>query len=140
MITTTSHPIDDTHENLVMDILEHLSKQVEDGGSRSQPTSVAEMSRIIVDFCINTYERRRKQKDDQIGQDKAHISKKDTQNNIQELSIRQIFSRYINKIVRLTQQFLTFLRQKTKNQFLRGETKRNFSTPFVIDRSSYRRN
>lgn len=38
-------------------VLEQLGKEVEAGGSASQPDSAADMCRFVVDYCIGTYER-----------------------------------------------------------------------------------
>ncbi|RMI95255.1 hypothetical protein CDV36_016417, partial [Fusarium kuroshium] len=60
LITSTSCAANDIRDNLVTDILEHLQKQVRNGSRQSGPTSATEMSRIIVDFCIGTYDKKRK--------------------------------------------------------------------------------
>ncbi|RSL79740.1 hypothetical protein BHE90_001537 [Fusarium euwallaceae] len=58
LITSTSCATDDIRDNLVADILEHLRKQVQDGSRRFGPTSATEMSRVIVDYCIGTHDRK----------------------------------------------------------------------------------
>lgn len=102
-----------------MNVLDHLSKQSKDGG-RSDPTSVTDLSSIIMDYCIGTYERKTKQdvynsslrtmqeteKDSNQGNeqhDSLETKKGNKDNSMQELSLRQIFSHHINQIVRQTQ-------------------------------------
>lgn len=86
LITASPHPLDDKKNTLVEGILDHLSKQREDGGSRSQPGSTFEMSELIVEYCIGSYERRPNSSRQTLGS--------------QLLSIRQMFSNSINIIVR----------------------------------------
>ncbi|KAJ4315375.1 hypothetical protein N0V84_008384 [Fusarium piperis] len=81
LITSTSCATNDIRDNLVTDILEHLRRQVQNGSRRFGPTSATEMSRVIVDYCIGTYDRKRKRQP-------------------KERSIHQIFSDSINKIGR----------------------------------------
>ncbi|KAF4785494.1 hypothetical protein HER10_EVM0006852 [Colletotrichum scovillei] len=56
LITASSHPIDGKKNVLLEGVVDHLTKQTESGGSRSLPGSTAEMSRLIIDFCISSYE------------------------------------------------------------------------------------
>ncbi|KXH30275.1 hypothetical protein CSIM01_12630 [Colletotrichum simmondsii] len=56
LITASSHPIDGKKNVLLEGVVDHLTKQTESGGSRSLPGSTAEMSRLIIDFCIASYE------------------------------------------------------------------------------------
>ncbi|KAM0544379.1 hypothetical protein ACHAPJ_011838 [Fusarium lateritium] len=87
IITATSPQVDGDKDTLLEGILHHLTKQIEAQGSRSQPSSVFDMSKLIVYYCIGSYERQRKL---------------DDQSNRPELqtSIRQIFSNAINIIGR----------------------------------------
>jgi hypothetical protein len=78
---------DDSHDTLMKGILGRLNKQADYGGSGSQPGSVADMSRLIVDYCIDSYEK----------QPKSHSQK----------SIAQTFSNYMNKIVSRASSTLT---------------------------------
>lgn len=41
---------------LLEGVVDHLTKQIESGGSHSLPGSTAEMSQLIIDFCIASYE------------------------------------------------------------------------------------
>ncbi|KAI6758608.1 hypothetical protein HG530_010848 [Fusarium avenaceum] len=63
LITSTSCATNDIRDNLVTDILEHLRRQVENGSREFGPISASEMSRVIVDYCIGTYDRKRKSQD-----------------------------------------------------------------------------
>ncbi|KAK1711763.1 hypothetical protein BDP67DRAFT_566638 [Colletotrichum lupini] len=56
LITASSHPMDGKKNVLLEGVVDHLTKQTESGGSRSLPGSTAEMSRLIIDFCISSYE------------------------------------------------------------------------------------
>ncbi|KAK7706280.1 hypothetical protein SLS64_007619 [Diaporthe eres] len=98
-------------------VLDQLNKQAEYGGSGSQPETVADMRRFIVDYCIGSYERRRKA-DGQTkgrkaenqntesgkpdGQTTADQKPKDNigQTRHDQMSIGQIFSNYMNQIGR----------------------------------------
>lgn len=75
-------------------ILDYLRRQREYGGSRSQPGSTDEMSELIVEYCIESYERRPDPLRQAIGKDL--------------LSIRQVFSNSINVIVRIVPATKTF--------------------------------
>ncbi|KAF5492027.1 Ankyrin-3 [Colletotrichum siamense] len=68
-----------------------LEKQGEAGGSDLQPGSAAEMSQLIVDYCVDYYERKPKAQKDDKPQD---FKLRDFP------SIRQTFSRSINSIAR----------------------------------------
>lgn len=84
-MTASSYPIDGDEDALLQGILDHLDRIREAGGSRSQPNTAAEMSKLIVDHCIESYEK------------KARGPSKDPKSL---LSIRQMFSKAINVIVR----------------------------------------
>ncbi|RSL40494.1 hypothetical protein CEP54_016103 [Fusarium duplospermum] len=79
ILTATSCSFDDSHDELVDGILTQLNNQAKYGGSGSQPKSVAEMAKLIVEYCIGSYENPPKAKG--------------------QVSIRQTFSHYLNKIV-----------------------------------------
>lgn len=79
IITASSCSLDDSHESLVEGILAQLKKQVEYGGSESQPGTTEAMKRLIVDYCVASYERKPKKEP--------------------RMSIGQIFSNYMNRIV-----------------------------------------
>ncbi|KAF3024990.1 hypothetical protein E8E14_013975 [Neopestalotiopsis sp. 37M] len=51
LLSASSHPIDDSENELLHGILDLLEKQGEASGSGLQPSSVSEMSQFIVDYC-----------------------------------------------------------------------------------------
>lgn len=89
LITSTSSTTNKKEESLATVIVEHLRRQVEEGERRVQPTSALEMGKVIIDYCIGTYERKYKLDKVDEGRDQ-HM----------ERSVRQIFSDSINEIVR----------------------------------------
>lgn len=118
LITSTSCATNDIRDNLVTDILEHLRRQVENGSREFGPISASEISRVIVDYCIGTYDRKRKSQDVSLDRcqslrpddtaigDKHQVSTARVNPNtaadgkrIEERSIHQIFSDSINEIV-----------------------------------------
>lgn len=118
LITLTSCATDDIWDNLVTDILEHLRRQVENGSRRHGPTSASETSRVIADYCIGAYDRKRRSQDVNIDKDqplraggtttgdqhRANAARMDLnpatdENRMEERSIHQIFSDSINEIV-----------------------------------------
>ncbi|KAF4953661.1 hypothetical protein FSARC_12346 [Fusarium sarcochroum] len=80
VISASSCSLDDNQENLVEGILDQLNKKAQFGGKESQPASAEGMSKMIVDYCVGSYERK----------PKLEV----------KMSIGQIFSNYINKIGR----------------------------------------
>lgn len=106
LITATSPKIDDSDGSLVSEITEHLQNEAQAGNTQSEPDSAEELGRIIVDYCMGAYERKRKPSTkshvngatDQ--QDSSSQSHREQQND--ELSIRQIFSNFINEQVGTT--------------------------------------
>ncbi|KXH60791.1 hypothetical protein CNYM01_04327 [Colletotrichum nymphaeae SA-01] len=70
------------------ELLDRLSKQTEYGGRNSQPKSADEMRRLIVEYCIGSYEKSSIETDPSNNQEK------------QKLSISQIYSNYLNRIGR----------------------------------------
>ncbi|KAK2731880.1 ankyrin unc44 [Colletotrichum kahawae] len=90
LISASSHPIDDGEDELLNGILDRLEKQGEAGGSDLQPGSTTEMSQLIVDYCVDSYERKPKGHDDERPED---CKLKDFP------SIRQTFSKSINSII-----------------------------------------
>lgn len=103
---------------LLEGVVDHLTKQTESGGSRSLPGSTAEMSRLIIDFCISSYETlpkaSRKSSSTTLGvngtaeepalQSPTWQFAPNPQSSVEYppelLSMRQMFSNSINKIVR----------------------------------------
>ncbi|KAL6352541.1 hypothetical protein LRP88_14311 [Fusarium phalaenopsidis] len=104
LITSTSCATNDIRDNLVTDILGHLQRQVENGSRRLGPTSAAEMSQVIVDYCIGTYDRKRRRQDvngqHQVNMDRVDQSTTEDGKHKEERSIHQIFSDSINEIGR----------------------------------------
>lgn len=90
LISASSHPIDDGEDELLNGILDRLEKQKEAAGSGSQPGSTVEMSQLIVDYCIETYERKPGALDEGRPEDCRLTGFP---------SIRQVFSKAINSIV-----------------------------------------
>ncbi|RBR25654.1 uncharacterized protein FIESC28_01617 [Fusarium coffeatum] len=62
ILTASSCSLDDNHDNLVEGVLDQLNKQAEYGGNRSQPESADAMAKIIVDYCVGSYDRKPKSK------------------------------------------------------------------------------
>ncbi|CAH0051314.1 unnamed protein product [Clonostachys solani] len=87
LITATWDPIDGIEETLPQGIIDHIRKQAKVRGKRYQPHNAFYMSKLLVDFCIGSYERARIPTD------------KDPEHE-QQVSIRQIFSNYMNTIGR----------------------------------------
>ncbi|KAF3810301.1 hypothetical protein GCG54_00002759 [Colletotrichum gloeosporioides] len=81
-------------------VLRHLQKQVRNGSRRIGPSSATEMSKVIVNYCVGAYERKRKRKVTTNGS--VSIQANSQQNGLpkEERSIRQIFSDSINEIRR----------------------------------------
>ncbi|EQB56523.1 hypothetical protein CGLO_03466 [Colletotrichum gloeosporioides Cg-14] len=91
LISASSHPIDDSENELFQGILDHLEKLGEAGGSDLQPGSTAEMSQLIIDYCVDYYERK----------PKAHEGERPEECKLGNFpSIRQTFSKSINSIAR----------------------------------------
>ncbi|KAI2472581.1 hypothetical protein F4781DRAFT_343816 [Annulohypoxylon bovei var. microspora] len=108
VISATSHPVDDIEQSWLEGFTEHLNKQIEAGGAQSQPGSTKDMMKALVDYCIGSYERRRTYRDpsqqDSSQQDLGHDWKTG-------LSIRQLFSNYINYIGRNETNLFTQIQQ-----------------------------
>ncbi|KAE9580146.1 hypothetical protein CGMCC3_g3834 [Colletotrichum fructicola] len=105
LLSASSHPIDDVENELQNGILERLEKQGEAGGSDLQPGSAAEMSQLIVDYCIDFYERKPKARD-------GGRPENCTLTNFP--SIRQTFSKSINSIARDETKLFSQFRDLTK--------------------------
>ncbi|KAG5768336.1 hypothetical protein H9Q72_004104 [Fusarium xylarioides] len=80
LMTATSCVTDDSHNRLEKVILDLLHKQADSRGSSSQPKSATDMSKLIVEYFIGSYERAPELKS--------------------LMSIGQIFSQYLNQIGR----------------------------------------
>ena len=57
MISATSFPAHADEPPWVDQFIEHLNKRAEDGGTKSQPESTEAMVKLMVDYCIGSYER-----------------------------------------------------------------------------------
>jgi hypothetical protein len=117
LITSTSCATNNIRDSLVTDILQHLQRHVENGSRRYGPTSASEMGKVIVDYCIGTYDRKRGSQDVDIDRDQplrgggTTIGDQHRENTVRvnpdaatdekrkERSIFQIFSDSINEIV-----------------------------------------
>ncbi|RSL47701.1 hypothetical protein CEP53_009834 [Fusarium sp. AF-6] len=104
LITASSCLFDGSNGTLVEGILEQLAKEVEAGGSASQPESAVDMCRFVVDYCIGTYERLPKNEEPNPGEPKPQG----------QGSIRQIFSNTINEIGREEAVLFDKFRKQTK--------------------------
>ncbi|CAG9975227.1 unnamed protein product [Clonostachys byssicola] len=87
LITATWDPIDGIEETLPQGIIDHIRKQAKIRGKRYQPYSPFYMSKLLVDYCIGSYER-------------ARIPTDKEPEHEQQVSIRQSLSNYINMIGR----------------------------------------
>ncbi|CAG9982986.1 unnamed protein product [Clonostachys byssicola] len=94
LITATSVVFDDEHDTLVEGILNQFRKQTASGGSSSQPKSAADMSKLVVDYCIGSYERQPKP--------------------VGLISIGKVFSQYINQLGRQETSLFDEFRQQTQ--------------------------
>ena len=71
-------------------------KEVEAGGSVSQLELAADMCRIIVDYCIGTYERPPKLEEPNLEQPKSEKARPQEPKPQGQGSIRQLFSKTTN--------------------------------------------
>ncbi|KAI2773948.1 hypothetical protein F4815DRAFT_398683 [Daldinia loculata] len=92
VISATSHPVDDVEQPWLEGFTEHLNKQIEAKGAHSQPGSTKDMMKAMVNYCIESYERRR------FYRDPSHQDSTDDWQTGR--SIRQLFSDHINYIGR----------------------------------------
>ncbi|KAL2691339.1 hypothetical protein Neosp_001723 [[Neocosmospora] mangrovei] len=105
LITSTSCATNNIRDNLVADILEHLRRQVENGSRQFGPTSATEMGSAIVDYCIGTYDRKRRRQTG--GTNGAGQNTDEDGKRKEERSIHQIFSDSINEIGRKESRFFS---------------------------------
>ncbi|KAF2638453.1 hypothetical protein P280DRAFT_84634 [Massarina eburnea CBS 473.64] len=106
LISAASHPVDDVEQLWVDGFLDHLNKAE---GAQYLPSTVEEMRNEITTYCIGSYERRRVYKDlsyNDIGKG----------NFISGLSVRQVFSNYINFIGREETRLFNTVRDLTKTK------------------------
>ncbi|KAJ4313171.1 hypothetical protein N0V84_009550 [Fusarium piperis] len=93
LITATTHSVDQLEDHFLNDVLEYIAKQATKEGREVGSPSPLEMAKTIVNYCVDSYDR--KPAEEIYGID---------------YSIRQIFSNSINKIVRQdTELFRDFL-------------------------------
>lgn len=92
IVTATPDPMDSNSHTLLDGVLERLKTLGQAGESSSQPESTSDMRQLLVDYCIESYERKPVEDEFDHSQDKT-IPK------IQRASIRQLFSNSINKLV-----------------------------------------
>ncbi|KAK0375495.1 hypothetical protein CLIM01_07151 [Colletotrichum limetticola] len=102
----------------VNSIVDHLRTQVEDGSRERGPNSAAELSKSIAEYCVGTYDRQQevqKSKSDKKNGNQQNLAMDVTKDNVStdisgsttrheaktsEISIRQTFSNFINRIGR----------------------------------------
>ncbi|KAI1205140.1 uncharacterized protein F4807DRAFT_444149 [Annulohypoxylon truncatum] len=103
LITSTTYPVHKEDHSLLTDIFGYLSKKTEVGGSLSQPSTAAEMSKMLVDFCVDFYEQ--------------------IETDLNGQSTRQIYFNAINEIaMKETILYEKFNREKNK---INGDTSDN---------------
>ncbi|UQC90706.1 uncharacterized protein CLUP02_16236 [Colletotrichum lupini] len=99
-------------------IVDHLRTQVEEGSRERGPNSAAELSKSIAEYCVGTYDRQKevqKSKLDKKNGNQQNLAMDVTKDNVStdisgsttrheaetsEISIRQTFSNFINRIGR----------------------------------------
>ncbi|KAK1716731.1 uncharacterized protein BDZ83DRAFT_734000 [Colletotrichum acutatum] len=102
LITANSCLFDESGDALVQGILDQLSKQAEYGGRKSQPGSASEMGKLIIEYCIGSYERRPEfegQAAEIITNVAASVDQQEP-SSVKQLSIGQIYSNHMNKVSR----------------------------------------
>ncbi|KAF4447042.1 Serine threonine- phosphatase 6 regulatory ankyrin repeat subunit C [Fusarium albosuccineum] len=57
LISAATHPVDHSEIPLLTELLDFVSRPVESGGEQVQPQSPIEMSKVMVKYCIGSYER-----------------------------------------------------------------------------------
>ncbi|VUC27773.1 unnamed protein product [Clonostachys rosea] len=90
IITAAPDPKDSRSPTLLDGVLEHLNKLGRAGESSSQPGSTFDMRQLLVDYCIESYERK------PVEDEFVHFEHPE---DIQRASIRQLFSNSIKKLV-----------------------------------------
>lgn len=130
----------DEKSTFVAEIREHLLRRADDGSLNGGIYSPQELSKVIAEYCIGTYERKQeleKQISEPIRDDQSDPTSAKTKVNagtaahnqartrvvVEERSIRQVFSDFINQIVRCTTPNsvdfrLTVLTGKKRNGFV----------------------
>ncbi|KAI1087797.1 ankyrin repeat-containing domain protein [Rostrohypoxylon terebratum] len=80
LITATTHPVHKMKDSLLSDIFGYLGRKTEAGESHAQPRTAVDMSKVLIDYCVDLYEGDQMQAN-RIGQ-----------------STRQIYFKAINEI------------------------------------------
>lgn len=119
MITSASCAEIDNERTItfINSIVDHLRTQVEDGSRERGPNSAAELSKSIAEYCVGTYDRQQevqKSKSDKKNGNQPNLAMDVTKDDVStdisglttrheaetsEISIRQTFSNFINRIV-----------------------------------------
>ncbi|CAH0054474.1 unnamed protein product [Clonostachys solani] len=93
IITAAPDPMDSNSHTFLDGVLERLKKLGQAGESSSQPESTSDMRQLLVDYCIESYERKSAENEFSHFQDQKILK-------IQRASIRQLFSNSIKKLGR----------------------------------------
>lgn len=112
--------MNDEKDDFIGNVLKYLGNEVECGNCQRQPTSAKDMSSAIADYCIYTYERKimgNKAKDNHTGTEPKENTGSDKRAmkevaidddkgvtseqlvGLEQRSVRQLYSDYINEIV-----------------------------------------
>ncbi|KAK1542136.1 hypothetical protein CPAR01_05523 [Colletotrichum paranaense] len=117
LITANSCLPDEGDGTLVQAMLDQLSKQAKYGGRESQPRSADEMSKLIVDYFVGSYERLSKiERQPKTTSTDAASSQNQELADRRELSISQIYSSYMNRIGRDEMRLYETSRDRRQNQ------------------------
>ncbi|KAJ4127730.1 hypothetical protein NW768_008002 [Fusarium equiseti] len=121
LISCTSSTMNHENDDLVTSVLKYLNNEVESGSCQRQPNSANDMSRAIADYCIYTYEKKRKDENSsdkhagtEPGENTGNGERTTKQATIdgnkgvtsqqlagrKQRSIRQVYSDHINEIGR----------------------------------------
>ncbi|KAM0238882.1 hypothetical protein ACHAP5_008571 [Fusarium lateritium] len=119
LISCSSSTTNEENDDLMTNVLKYLDNEVESGSCHSQPTSANDMSRAIADYCIYTYEKKRKGEDlsdkhtrtepeENTGSGEGTMKQRtfDGDKDVtseqragrKQRSIRQVYSDYVNEI------------------------------------------
>ncbi|KAF4984354.1 hypothetical protein FDECE_17103 [Fusarium decemcellulare] len=103
VITATPHPVDENQEdNLPKDFLNHPSTQEQIREASPQSTFAAHIATLIANYCVDAYERKRTNKQEETTQnnDSSSSSSRGARKERSIRSIRQLFSDAVNRIAR----------------------------------------
>ncbi|KAG5793661.1 hypothetical protein H9Q69_007311 [Fusarium xylarioides] len=118
LITATSCHPEDCHKGLDNEILDQLDEKAKSSGSGSQPSSAIEMSKLIVEYCIASFER------------------PPTADSKYKVSPSQAFSHYLNRIGRDETALFDDFRQRTESWELRVNGNKQKKTEKDLAQSS----